>query len=180
MDPRTQRTREHVLEVAGALLRDQGASAVTFSTVSAVAKVARQTLYRLWGTPAGLLSDLLLAGHDENPIEDVGDGPEAYLRRFLFGVRDGLAQADAEAALAGLIGHATHDPAANEAMVEVNRRRADVLAAGIGALSPEDYSFVVGPLFFHQLIARLPVDDAFVERMVAAAQRQRPDLFPDQ
>ncbi len=169
MDPRTERTRQHVVRVASDILREQGAAAVTFSTVASAARVARPTLYRLWGSPAQLLVDVMLAPHEESSAGAQTTDRRAFLREFLYGIRDGLAQADTEAALAGVIGLATHDPAADAALVEANRRRIESLAEGIGPVREEDYSFIVGPLFFEQLIARHPVDDAFVDDLVDTA-----------
>lgn len=58
---RTARVREAVLRATGDLLADSGFAALDLAEVARRADVGRTTVYRRWGTPTGLIADLLLA-----------------------------------------------------------------------------------------------------------------------
>jgi AcrR family transcriptional regulator len=63
---RTARVREAVLTATGDLLAEHGFAQLDLGVVARRAGVGRTTVYRRWGTPTGLIADLLIAMADES------------------------------------------------------------------------------------------------------------------
>lgn len=63
---RTARVRDAVLRAAGDLLAESGFAALDLAEVAREAGVGRTTVYRRWGTPSGLVADLLVAMAEES------------------------------------------------------------------------------------------------------------------
>lgn len=108
MDARVQRTCRRVLDVAGRLLTEEGATAVTFDRVSRVAGVSRTTLYRHWARPVDLLVDAYRELTEPPPIEHTDDLAEDLVR-MLRASRDGLRDGVWTRALPSLIAAAETD-----------------------------------------------------------------------
>lgn len=70
---RTARVRAAVLDAAGDLLVEHGFAAIDLAQIAERAGVGRTTVYRRWGTPAGLVADLVTAMAEESlPRTDTG------------------------------------------------------------------------------------------------------------
>jgi AcrR family transcriptional regulator len=72
--PRSERSREAILEAAATLLLDQGLDAVSMDVIAESAGVSKATIYRWWPTKESLALDAL---HDEwartpGPTRDTG------------------------------------------------------------------------------------------------------------
>jgi AcrR family transcriptional regulator len=137
MDPRMDRTRQHVLACAREILLARGADAVTYSEVGRVARVSRNTLYRHWPTREKLLADLTLsyyAGQDGEPsaAESVAD--------FLESVRENLDEPGSVKTLSLLISRADHDPAIAQALRHVAQLRQETLSKVTGPLTDAEFA----------------------------------------
>lgn len=168
MDPRIGRTKQHVLKCAQELLVESGADGVTFTAVSQRARVSRNTLYRHWTTREQLLVDVALQNYLG---EDSARAPSASLEDFLKAVRANLQSPGTAAALINLMARAEYDPTSKHVLRQVAETRQRDLAASAGELTDLEFARIVGPVFFQALVARRPVDDAFIADLAAAATR---------
>jgi AcrR family transcriptional regulator len=168
MDPRMDRTRQHVLACAREILLARGADAVTYSAVGRVARVSRNTLYRHWPTREKLLADLTLSYY----ADQEGDGSAATgsgsVADFLKSVRENLDEPGSVKTLSLLISRADHDPAIAQALRHVAQRRQETLSKVTGPLTDAEFALIIGPLLFHAVIARRPVTDEFLDELAAA------------
>jgi AcrR family transcriptional regulator len=171
MDPRIDRTRQHVLACAREIMLARGADAVTFSEVGRAARVSRNTLYRHWPTREKLLADLTMsyyAGQESeaSAAESVAD--------FLKLVRENLDEPGSAKTLSLLISRADHDPAIAQVLRQVAQLRQETLSKITGPLTDAEFALIIGPLLFQAVIARRPVTDEFLDEL-AAASAPRPD-----
>ncbi|GAA0963727.1 TetR/AcrR family transcriptional regulator [Kribbella koreensis] len=162
-DPRIERTRQHVLACARALLLTEGAEAVTFSALARQARVSRNTLYRHWATPEQLLVDLTL----EYYVMRVDDNESMTVPEFLHGLRGNLSTSETASILTALIARAHRDESTSEALQHLAGRRKEALAAITGPLSDAQFAALVGPLFYQAFVARGRLDDAFVDELIS-------------
>ena len=168
MDPRMDRTRQHVLACAREILLARGADAVTYSEVGRVARVSRNTLYRHWPTREKLLADLTLsyyAGQEGDGSAATGAGSVAD---FLESVRENLDEPGSVKTLSLLISRADHDPAIAQALRHVAQLRQETLSKVTGPLTDAEFALIIGPLLFQAVIARRPVTDEFLAELAAA------------
>ncbi|MEU1624914.1 TetR/AcrR family transcriptional regulator [Streptomyces sp. NPDC020096] len=178
VDPRIERTRQHVLAAAREILLDQGADAVTFSAVARRARVTRNTLYRHWATPEQLLVDLTLRYYLDEQRERGGRGPyepATSVSNFLHALRDNLRAPGTTEVLTALIARAERDAASEQVLRQVADVRQKALSAVTGPLSDADLAQIVGPLFYQALIARRPIDDDFLNELIKNLGRAAPD-----
>jgi AcrR family transcriptional regulator len=164
VDPRIDRTRQHVLACAQEILLAEGADAVTFSALSRQARVSRNTLYRHWATREQLLVDLTLRYYLDNEDEQGGGPyePASSVAAFLRSARDNLRDPGTTAVLTALIARAERDPTSEQVLQRVAELRQRALSAATGPLTDAQLALIVGPLFYQALIARRPLDDAFL------------------
>lgn len=165
MDPRIDRTRQHVLACAREILLARGADAVTYSELGRVARVSRNTLYRHWPTREKLLADLTLSYYagqegEASAAESVAD--------FLESVRENLDEPGSVKTLSLLISRADHDPAIAQALRHVAQLRQETLSKVTGPLTDAGFALIIGPLLFQAVIARRPVTDEFLDELAAA------------
>jgi AcrR family transcriptional regulator len=173
MDPRVERTREHVLNSARILLDEQGADSVTFSSVGKAARVARQTLYRHWATREQLIADVLFASSVQGHPLPIGTTPDIHLRAFLEDARAYVNSPAIASAAALLMSHATTDQGSAETLRAMVEERMRSLQSGWGPISDEDYAMIVGPLMLQMLMLRKPVTDEFIASIVDEAMARR-------
>ena len=173
MDPRVERTREHVLACARALLAEYGADGVTFSSVGKAARVARQTLYRHWTTREQLIADVLVAASDLGKPTPAEHTPEEHLRTFLLTVRSRMNAPAIESATALLIAHATSDAGSATTLEAMIDDRRSALEVGWGSITPDEYALIVGPVILQMLVLRRPLTDEFIEDVVREAMARR-------
>lgn len=176
MDPRVDRTRQHVLACAQELLVKSGVQAVTYSAVARSAQVSRNTLYRHWPTLEQLLVDVALRHYRPAGAEQP-EPPAADLTEFLHAIRDNLRAPAFAAALTALILHAQHDTTSEEVLRRIADVRRHNLSAVTGPLTDAGFARIVGPLFFQALIARRPLDDAFLNELISGTPI--PEPHPD-
>lgn len=169
-DPRVTRTRAKVLDVVRTILDHDGPMGVTYSAVAKSAGVGRQTLYNHWSTPAEMIRDAGVEGEIDPPPSASASVEEA-VRTWLRRLRDDLAEGPQRSLLSSLVAVGPHSPDGESAVRMVARDR---VAAFNEALAPldrscslETYAVMVGPVTYQTLIAREPVSDAMIERIVA-------------
>ncbi|WP_194291054.1 TetR/AcrR family transcriptional regulator [Nocardia aurantia] len=164
-EPRADRTLEHVLACAQAILVTEGPEAVTFAAVARRSRVSRNTLYRHWPSRDQLLTDAALRYYRVREAPP-GTAPGTVLE-FLHALRDSLAVPGTAAAFTSLAAHADHDPVAGEVLRRITDLRRDRLAEITGPLSDAAFARIVGPLYFQALVARRPVDDSLLADLAA-------------
>jgi AcrR family transcriptional regulator len=174
MDPRMDRTRQHVLACAREIMLARGADAVTFSEVGRVARVSRNTLYRHWPTREKLLADLTLSYYADQEGGESAETGVGSVADFLRLVRENLNEPGSVETLSLLISRADHDPATAQALRDVAQLRQETLSKVTGPLTDAEFALIIGPLLFQAVIARRPVTDEFLEE-VAAASAARSD-----
>lgn len=169
MDPRIDRTRQHVLACAREILLTHGADAITYSTVGRAARVSRNTLYRHWPTRERLLADLTLSYYADQEADESGATGAGSVADFLMSVRENLEKPGSIKTLSLLISRADHDPAIAQALRHVAQRRQEALSEVTGPLTDAEFALIIGPLLFQAVIARRPVTDAFLNELAAAS-----------
>jgi AcrR family transcriptional regulator len=83
IDPRIERSRDHVLTATIDLLREVGYGALTIEAIAARSGVAKSTIYRHWSTKATIVADAFLRAHEPGaapPPGPVRDRVVALLR----------------------------------------------------------------------------------------------------
>jgi AcrR family transcriptional regulator len=152
-DPRIQRTKDHVLDVAVAVLQ-RGEEAVTFSVLAKEAQVSRKTLYAHWGTVESVMLDLI----DKNAFGgfDLSD-ERSFDERVVYAVdelSDFLTQGAAAPAMAIIMAAAPHDLQCREYLEFTRTRMWQLLCKYLAPMSIENYAMIVGPLFYMALSIR--------------------------
>ncbi|EEP70399.1 TetR family transcriptional regulator [Micromonospora sp. ATCC 39149] len=177
---RTARVRAAVLRAAGDALAEHGFDRLDLADVARRAEVGKTTVYRRWGTVAGLVADLLtdMAEHSL-PRADTGSLIEdlranaRLVQRTLVDPRQG-------ALFRAVIVAATCDPRAAEALhrfyavriaewapcVEQAVRRAELPP---GTDAAEVIRAVSAPLYYRLLVSGDPIDETTADRAAEAA-----------
>ncbi|MFQ1002664.1 TetR/AcrR family transcriptional regulator [Modestobacter sp. SSW1-42] len=174
-DPRVQRTRQHVLQTARALLAEGGPAALTHTALSARARVSRQTLYRYWPTPENLVADMVrrrVATVPEEPAADV----EAVVRDYVRSLAAAFTDRSVHGAYAMLIATAATDEDVAAVLRDVIEQRRvalnDQLAPWGCSVSAAQFALVVGPVVHLAFVAHSPLGDDVVDMVVRDAVRR--------
>jgi AcrR family transcriptional regulator len=176
---RSQAAREAVLRAADDLLVEKGFAGVTVEGIAKAAGVAKQTVYRWWNSKTEVLMDAFLedAAADLEP-PDTGS-LESDLRGHLRDTVRFLTADDAGAVYRALVGQAQHDPVLAKAFrarylhdQQVRDQKPFVRAIDRGELSPETdvartAERLVGPIHYRVIVTGEPVDDAFIDKLIA-------------
>lgn len=167
VDPRPARTRAHVLATARRMVAGSTGMAITWSSLSLEAKVARRTLYANWTSLEELLTELL-------PVPTLVTASDATrpsrerLRNYLVGMRT-LASDRVDftvtvtAARAEKIKARPHPDASIYAIIE---SRISDFQATVAPLSREQYFVLVGPIVYQELFSLEPTSDATLDTLV--------------
>lgn len=167
-DPRIQRTHNHVLEVARRILTEHDGEPLTFTRLAREAQVSRRTLYVHWGTIERVLSEAATQDF-ELSSDDAQDSARARLERFVRGIRDGIAEPVANAAMSSLLSLATHDGAAVDSLVEIAEGRLSRFRDLVAPISDDQYAELIGPIYFTQFISRQPISEELIQSIVDKA-----------
>lgn len=177
---RTARVRAAVLHAAADALVEHGFDRLDLADVALRAEVGKTTVYRRWGTAAGLVADLLAdMAEQSSPRVDTGSLMED-LRANARLVQRTLADPRQGALFRAVIVAATCDPRAAEALhrfytvriaewapcVDQAVQRAELPA---GTDTAEVIRAVSAPLYYRLLISGDPVDSAAADRAAEAA-----------
>jgi AcrR family transcriptional regulator len=160
IDPRIQRTKDHILSVAFDIL-ERGEEPLTLSAVALHARVARRTLYTHWGSVENLTANALgLIALERLDLEGLD------LRGRLAFVLNNISQTLTGAPIGGvalLMSAAPHDAGARAALDALETEILSVLSRDVAPMTHDDYAMTVGVLVYQALatghIPRSLVDD---------------------
>ncbi|MBF6211418.1 TetR/AcrR family transcriptional regulator [Nocardia puris] len=168
---RTARVRDAVLRSAGDLLAERGFAALDLTEVAAAAGVGKTTVYRRWGTPAGLVADLLADMAEQSlPRADTGSLRGDLLANARL-VAKTLTDPRQSRLFRAVIAAATTDPACATALHRFYDTRLTEWAACVTDAvergeAPEGtdpravLSAVSAPLYYRLLASGDPIEDA--------------------
>ncbi|MEV0719011.1 TetR/AcrR family transcriptional regulator [Asanoa sp. NPDC050611] len=177
---RTARVRAAVLQAAGDALVEHGFDGLDLADVARRAEVGKTTVYRRWGTVAGLVADLLTDMAEQSlPRTDTGSLIEdlranaRLVQRTLVDPRQG-------ALFRAVIVAATCDPRTAEALHRFYAVRIGEWAPCVdqavergelpsGTDAAEVIRAVSAPLYYRLLVSGDPIDEATADRAAEAA-----------
>ncbi|MFI6738018.1 TetR/AcrR family transcriptional regulator [Nonomuraea sp. NPDC050451] len=175
---RTARVRAAVMEATQDELVEHGFHGLTMDQVAARAGVGKTTVYRRWGSRAGLVTDLMTElANQSTPHSDTG-GVEADLRANALSVLAAINDGRLGATFQAVIAAATSDEQAAGALrafylrriaewanvVDLAVRRGELPAGTDGA---EVIRAISAPLYYRLVVTREPVNEKDAERSVA-------------
>lgn len=169
-DPRVTRTRTKVLDVVRAILDRDGPMGVSYSAVAKGSGVGRQTLYNHWAAPEEMIRDAAVEERAAGtPAE--ASSPEDAVRQWLRSLARVLADGAEQAVMSSLVAVAPHSPDGETSLRALAAERVaefnELLAPFSRTCSPETFALMVGPVTYQTLLARQPVTEALIERVVA-------------
>ncbi|MGH0032799.1 MAG: TetR/AcrR family transcriptional regulator [Myxococcota bacterium] len=178
---RSARVRSQVMAATIDVLAKSGVAGLSVEAVAARAGVNKSTIYRRWPTLADLVTEAIGDLQQARiPLPDTG-ALASDLRALLAQARALLTSADGRA-----LAHAALGTPASAAAARASRKvwaarfalLGRVVQRGVerGELPPDvDARFLletlVSPLYFRLFVAREPVDDAYLDRLVEQALR---------
>ncbi|MCX5192525.1 TetR/AcrR family transcriptional regulator [Streptomyces sp. NBC_00249] len=177
---RTARVRAAVLEAAGDTLAEHGFPGLDLAEVARRAEVGKTTVYRRWGTVAGLVADLLADMAEQSlPRTETGSLLED-LRANAGLVRRTLADPRQGALFKAVIAAATSDERTAEALHRFYAVRVAEWAPCVrqavergevppGTDAAEVIRAVSAPLYYRFLTTGAPLDEAAALRAAGAA-----------
>jgi AcrR family transcriptional regulator len=169
INPRVQRTRAHVLQIARRLLPELGPTAMTFTALSSASGVTRQTLYRHWPSREALLAELILTGPDV-AYPEPGTDPRRVATEFLYSLSAAMSDPPTASALMSLAAHAPRDPASAAALAAISADRCNALNALLRPsgrqVGPAEFACLAGPVIYLRLIARADITDCLIHDIV--------------
>jgi AcrR family transcriptional regulator len=175
-DARVERTVVKVFDAVHRLLETEGLGSVTFGRISRDTGVSRTTLYRHWSSPSELISQAWAQVAPSNRVASTADLHADLVELFL-AVRDVVESATMRRSLPTLLVvaqrdgviaalHADFVQSRREPIVE--RLRKAAVDGQIGDVDPELLvDLLSGPLFYRQLIRRMPTSDEDVRTLVS-------------
>ncbi|MDJ0382778.1 TetR/AcrR family transcriptional regulator [Streptomyces sp. G-G2] len=177
---RTARVRSAVLRAAGDLLAEAGFDRLDLAEVARRADVGKTTVYRRWGTPAGLVADLLAEMAEQSLPRTESGSLEGDLRANAALVARTLTDPRQGPLFRAVIAAAATDPRTAAALhrfyaVRVAEWVPCVEQAVVrGELPPdtdpeEVVRAVSAPLYYRLLTTAAPLDAAAADRAAAAA-----------
>ena len=165
VDPRIRRTREHVLSTTRQLL-DERQGALTLSIVAERAMVARQTLYKHWGTIENLIADTIVVTRTRDLSEYAGLDARARAELFLTEVTE-VVDPTVGSAAAAMIAALHYDRNAGKAFAKVDRALFEAFVTSVGPVSHDQFIEIVGPA----LMMLLPRGEVSPQMISSLAER---------
>ena len=148
------------------MLSERRGEALTFSSLSKEAQVSRRTLYVHWGTIEQVISDAVTLPRSEDDARDSNATPRETLRSYLIELRDSLREPVTSVAISTLVNHAAQNEKAAAALLAMGDARTTQFTALLGPIEPEQYSLLVGPIFFSEFLVREPASDDLIDVLV--------------
>ena len=136
IDPRVERSRDHVLAATIDLLREVGYGGLTIEAVAARSGVAKSTIYRHWAGKPQLVTDAFAHAHGSPPSPPPGpvrDRVVAVLRELLASMVGAPGSMQLACMLPALIDAAER----SDQIAELSARLADANAAPLKAVLDE-------------------------------------------
>ncbi|KJY35248.1 MULTISPECIES: TetR/AcrR family transcriptional regulator [Streptomyces] len=177
---RTARVRAAVLEAAGDMLAEQGFHGLDLAEVARRAAVGKTTVYRRWGTVAGLVADLLTDMAEQSlPRSDTGSLEEDLLANARLVART-LSDPRQGPLFKAVIAAATCDARTAEALHRFYEVRVAEWAPCVqeavergelpgGTEASDVVRAVSAPLYYRLLTTDAPLDEAAARRAAGAA-----------
>ncbi|MGV8911483.1 MAG: TetR/AcrR family transcriptional regulator [Rhodoglobus sp.] len=144
VDPRIQRTREHVLRVTRDLLEERKGP-LTLSALADRAKVTRQTLYTHWGTIDNVVADTIVLARPRNRSHYEALDSRSRAELFLNELVDTLDPA-MSGAIASIIGALQYDEAAGSSFGKVDDDLFTEFIAVVGPITHDQFVELTGPI----------------------------------
>ncbi|MEV8532380.1 TetR/AcrR family transcriptional regulator [Streptomyces sp. NPDC051211] len=177
---RTARVRAAVLQAAGDMLAEAGFDRLDLAEVARRADVGKTTVYRRWGTPAGLVADLLADMAEQSLPRTETGSLDADLRANADLVRGTLADPRQGPLFKAVIAAATTDAGTAEALhrfyeVRVAEWAPCVRQAVARGELPDDTDAdeviraVSAPLYYRLLTTGAALDEEAAQRAARAA-----------
>ncbi|NUP77295.1 MAG: TetR/AcrR family transcriptional regulator [Nonomuraea sp.] len=182
---RTARVRAAVLEATQDELVEHGFHGLTMDQVAARAGVGKTTVYRRWGSRAGLVTDLMIdLAEQSSPHADTGS-IEGDLLANAMAVKDAVTDHRLGVTFQAVIAAGTSDAQAAQALQAFYLRRieewAKAVDAGVkrgelpeGTDGMEVIRAISAPLYYRLLVTKEPVDEEVARnaalRTLAAAR----------
>lgn len=170
-DPRITRTRLHVLLTARRMLMERSGEPLTFSSLSKEAQVSRRTLYVHWGTIEQVISEAVTMQSTQESTDLAGLTPRELLRHFLIELRTSINEPVTNVALSTLVNHAAQDDKASSSLIAMSEARIAQFSTEVAPITAEQYSRLVGPIYFAEFMTRVPASDEFIETLVDEGMR---------
>lgn len=172
VDPRIHRTRVLVINAARELL-NEGNSSLTFAQVAERADVARQTLYKHWGTIENLMADTIRFVRDDWEDDykglDVRGRAHLYLTRISTDLDRGMV-----AATNGILAARTHNPLAQQALGVLDETLFDMFVKSVGPATHDQFYEIVTPVLFLTLCG-IPPSFALINALSQRAEQLLPE-----
>ncbi|GAA3175823.1 hypothetical protein GCM10010486_49240 [Nonomuraea roseoviolacea subsp. carminata] len=177
---RTARVREAVLAATQDELVERGFHGLAMDQVAARAGVGKTTVYRRWGSPSGLVADLMTElAEQSSPHADTGS-VEADLRANAASVLGAVTDRRLGATFQAVIAAATCDEEAAAALRAFYGRRVAEWARAVeravergelpeGTDAAEVVRAVSAPLYYRLLVTKEPVDENVAVRSALQA-----------
>jgi AcrR family transcriptional regulator len=177
---RTARVRAAVLQATQDELVEHGFYGLTMDQVAARAGVGKTTVYRRWGSRAGLVTDLMTELADQtSPRPDPGS-VEEHLRAGALALCETVNDGRLGATFQAMIAAGTYDKQAADALRAFYLRRIEEWAGPVelavqrgelpeGTDAMEVVRAVSAPLYYRLVVTREPVTPEVAEHSVARA-----------
>ncbi|HEY1099740.1 MAG TPA: TetR/AcrR family transcriptional regulator [Myxococcota bacterium] len=178
--PRSEESRQAILEATRALLTEQGYEQLAIHVVAEAAGVGRQTVYRWWPTKAALVATAVLEGFVDVPDfapPSCDDDPRAVLLRWLSTLAAHYRQPAMAALMRALTAASTEDP---EVAARLSAQLLDPFRAHIASLlsprCPDDArarvvaDALIGALFL-RVIGHAELQTADISMLIALLPR---------
>lgn len=165
-DPRVRRTRRQVLAVTRELLNERRGT-LTFSQVAERAGVARQTLYKHWGTVESLIVDTIVIGRigtfaDYDGL-DVEQRAQLFFGRLVLEVDEGMA-----AAAAAIISVKGYEQDSKDAYERLDHNFYEMFRTVVAPLDHDQFIQLVAPILY-LVLAGNPVSPALLNSLAEHA-----------
>lgn len=171
-DPRTRRTRAHVLATVRGMLSKEPVGVISFTTLGREADVARRTLYVYWETIAHVLADALLFMEYPPASAPLAPTLEGRLRDYLLSLRAHLDEPVMKNTVSLLLGEATHEAVATITLESLQAHHLDNFRSRVADATTDQYLILVGPIAIAALVSRKPASDALIESLVLGGAQQ--------
>jgi EmrB/QacA subfamily drug resistance transporter len=160
------------------LLADAGMSSITYNGVAARSGVATTTLQRYWTSRIDAVTAAIQEVFDAHPIPDTGD-LKSDLRAYLSDMGETISTPRGRQVIGALVAEVSRNPELEAAFRErVTGPRRAVLEARLRRESdrlavPVEYAIdqLLGPVWFHSLMAGLPADRGLVDSVLFSVIR---------
>jgi AcrR family transcriptional regulator len=170
-DPRIERTRSKVIDVAAALLREEGPEALTHARVAERAGIGRATVYRHWPNRDGLVLEAL-ESVTLSITAPQGLSLDESLIAMLVALRDRL-ESPVGLAFGSLVERAARDPRARRALDAIVANAAQELRSVLERALREEEPVPDLPL--EAILADL-AGPCFIERYVMGRSSSRAEI----